>query len=293
MKIALMGGSGFIGNAIRRFFEEKGHEVVNFSRHPKSNEHYWDPETQDIELKFLEGSDVIINLAGDSIMGRWTDEKLERIRRSRFLATRFLAKTILKLETAPKLYIGASAIGYYGDDRSGNLTEESSSGEGVLAEIARTWESLAQPIKEAGIRTVFARLGIVLGKEGGALKKMKTPFSLGLGGVVGNGKQFYSWISIDDLCRAIDFVIEHKEIEGPVNFTSPNPVTNRKFTKTVGEILHRPTVVDTPKFALHLLMGKAAVILLSNLYVVPEKLLKHGFVFTLPNLEDACRKYLK
>ncbi len=279
MKIVLAGGHGFIGSHLAQFFYT--HQCVILSR--DEGAHYWNPATKQIDPAILEGADVVINLTGESILGKWTQEKIEQIRQSRLEATEFLVDEISKLKVPPKLYVGASAIGYYGDRGDEVLTEASASGHGYLAETCRLWEQIPEKLTQT--RVALARFGLVLGK-GGALEKMVPPFRLGLGGVLGDGKQMMSWISIDDVCGAMQHLIDH-EVSGPVNFTAPGTLSNREFTQILGKVLKRPTPLPIPKWALRFLFGSGADVFLSSLNVQPEKLLKSGYQFKHSDLESA------
>lgn len=291
MKVIIAGGSGFIGQALVRFFKKNGHSVHVLSRKPNQGDLFWDPANKQLDPTHLENCDCVINLAGESIIGRWNQRKIERIRESRFAATRLLVNTIQSLKNPPKLYIGASAIGYYGDRNQERLSESSTLGHGYLAEIAHLWEEIPQKLENIGIRVAFLRLGIVLGKTGGALAKMLPAFKLGLGGRLGDGQQMMSWIAIEDVCSAFLFVME-KDLRGPINCVSPNPVSNYTFTKMLGKVLKRPTILPIPSFVLKLLFGSGAEIFLASLNVFPEKLQKAGFRFHFPDLEGAVTEEL-
>lgn len=292
MKIVIAGSSGFIGTHLASHLEGEGHTVVQLSRNPaKPGIHYWDPEKRQIDPSVLEGAEVVINLSGESILGRWTPQKMEQIRDSRLHASQFLCDTLLSLGELPKLYIGASAIGFYGDRPQEVLDETSLSGHGYLAEVCRLWEAIPSALAARGVRVALTRFGIVLG-DGGALKQMEKAFRMGLGGVLGSGEQMMSWIALDDVCGAISFLISHSEMAGPVNFVSPQPVSNLVFTQTIGKVLHRPTVVPVPKFALTMLFGAGAEIFLSSAQVQPRRLIEGGYPFQYTELEEVLKKYL-
>ncbi len=292
MKIVITGSSGFIGKKLVSLFKDRGDTLILLSRNPKEGEHFWDPSSQQIEPSILEGADVVINLAGESILGRWNQEKMAKIRESRFTSTQFLCDTLLKLEQLPRIYINASAIGFYGDRGEEVLTEESQSGHGYLAEVCRHWERIPDVLAEKGVRVVLTRFGLVLGEEGGALKLMEKPFKMGMGGSLGKGTQIMSWIAVDDLVRGIDFVIEHEELSGPINFVSPGAVSNLEFTKTLASVLQKPAPMPIPKFAISMLFGSGGEVFLASAHVHPERLLKSGFQFQYPNLEETLKKYL-
>lgn len=276
MKIAITGGTGFIGTHLVSYLEKKGHELRLLSRQ--------------LETAPLEGTDLVINLAGETIFGRWSEGKKERIRSSRIETTHSLCNFLLNLKNPPPLYIGASAMGYYGDRKEETLTEESSPGNDFMAQVCVEWEGAAAPLVNKNIRTLFTRFGIVLG-DGGALKYMEKSFRMGMGGYLGDGKQLMSWIAVDDLSAAIEHLIHHQEISGPVNFAAPEAVTNQEFAQTLGKLLHRPTFA-IPKFALSMLFGEGAEIFLSSTHIYPKRLLDSGFQFHYPTLEQALKKYL-
>lgn len=290
MKIVIAGSSGFVGSALTSFLKERGDELLLLSRTPKEGGVYWDPELRQIDLAVLENCDVVINLAGENILGRWNKEKMEQIRSSRLVATHFLCDTLLKLKTLPSLYLNASAVGYYGDRGQEVLTESSAPGESFLAEVCQEWERIPQSLAQRGVRVILMRFGLILG-EGGALKLMEKPFKLGMGGSLGKGDQMMSWIAMDDLLRAIDFAIQHKELAGPLNFTAPHPLSNLEFTKIFAHLLHKPAPLPIPKFMLSMIFGSGAEVFLSSTNAYPERLLKSGFQFHYPDLESALKKY--
>lgn len=287
MKILVTGATGLIGSALVSHLRAAGQDVTILTRHPRGNERKWDPDANQINPRDLEGIDAVVNLAGESIAtGRWTASKKKRILESRLSSTRLLVETFAKMPKPPKVLINASAIGYYGDREDEVLTEDSSSGRGFLAEVCRQWESAAEPASQLGTRVILLRTGIVLAKGGGALSKMMTPFKLGLGGVVGSGKQFMSWIAIDDLVRIIAFLLAESGLKGVFNAVGPTPATNRDFTKTLGQVLHRPTLLPLPGFAVMLLMGEMGQdLLLSSQRVLPLRLQKAGFSFIYSDLK--------
>ncbi len=291
-KILIAGGSGFVGSALQRDFRARGIEVKRLVRNPSQEGIYWNPEKRLVDHSHLEGMDGVINLCGENILGRWTERKKESIQSSRLLSTQFLCQVLSQLRTPPRVYIGASAIGYYGERGNEPLNEESQAGRGFLAQLCQQWEQIpVQLLTPKGIRSVITRFGIVLGREG-PLSKMSLPFKYGMGGVLGSGEQFVSWVAIDDVAAAIHHILETPILYGPVNVTSPYPVTNREMTLLLGKVLHRPTFFSIPAFALRLLYGSAATLLLGSTRVFPEKLLKTGFRFHYPSLEEAFKKYL-
>lgn len=292
MKIAITGSSGFIGTHLAAFFKETGHELVLLSRNPEKKEHFWDPETKQIDPLALEKVDIVINLAGENIFGRWNQKKMDRIRHSRLDSTAFLCDSLINFKQLPSLFLNASAIGYYGDRGDEVLTENSQSGHGFLAEVCREWEAIPQKLSQQGVRVATLRFGIVLGEGGGALKLMEKPFKMGMGGSLGNGGQIMSWIGIDDVLAGVEFLIEHQELSGPFNFVAPGAVSNLEFTKTISHLLGKPASLPIPKFALAMLFGSGAEMFLASTHVYPEKLLKSGFQFQYPKLEEALKKYL-
>ena len=234
----------------------------------------------------------MIHLAGESIAGlRWTDEKKKAIRDSRVFGTRSMIETFDKLKQKPKTFIAASAVGFYGDRGDDVLTESSSAGKTFLAEVAKEWEAESRRAEDLGIRTVLLRSAIVLSKEGGALATMLTPFKLGVGGVIGDGKQWMSWISLDDVVGIVNYALEHENVRGAVNNTSPNPVTNEEFTKTLGTVLYRPTFLPLPEFAVHMVLGEMGdALLLDSTRVVPKRLMDAGYEFKYPELNSALKR---
>lgn len=294
LTIAITGASGLVGQALTAFLTTGGHTVCPLVRRdPKDGEIAWDPDRGHIDAAALEGIDAVVHLAGESIMGRWSEDKKRRIRDSRVEGTRLLAEAIAGLDHKPSVFVSASAIGIYGDRGETRLTEDSPRGDGFLADVCEAWEAAARPAAEAGIRVVHPRFGIVLSPEGGALAQMLLPFKLGLGGPIGSGAQYWSWVALDDAIGAIHHAIADEGIEGPMNVTAPEPVTSRDFAKTLGRVLSRPAVLKVPAFALKLAMGEAAdEMLLAGQRVLPAVLQAHGYDFRHPALEDALRHQL-
>lgn len=289
-RVLLTGASGLVGSALRRTYESQGVEVVSLvRREPRSvKEIRWDPSAGIVDLARLEGFDAVIHLAGENVFGLWTAAKKRAIRESRVAGTRTLAEALAKLERKPKVMISASAIGIYGDRGDDVLTEASAAGAGFLADVGREWEQAADPARAAGIRVVHPRIGIVLAREGGALVKMKLPFSLGLGGRLGSGKHWFSWISLDDLVRLIQFAVENESVVGALNAVAPEPVTNAHFTRALAKKLKRPAFFHVPAFALKLAPGgMAKEALLASERVVPKKAVEAGFVFSHASLGSA------
>jgi uncharacterized protein len=297
MKILVSGSHGLVGKALAPSLERDGHEVFTLVRgkaRPGVHEIEWHPNQNEIAAGSLEGFDSVIHLAGESIAsGRWTEEKKRRIRDSRVKGTTLLSEALAKLENPPQTFICASAIGYYGDRGDDILTEASPPGNDFLAGVCVEWEQDTGAAAEKGIRVVNARFGIILSADGGALQKMLTPFRLGLGGKIGSGKQWMSWIALDDVVDGIRFALANDSLRGPVNFVAPNPVTNAEFTKTLGKVLSRPTIFPVPAFAARLVFGEMAdALLLSSQLVEPAKLKQTGYQFKYSGLESALRHVL-
>ncbi|MDA2919440.1 TIGR01777 family oxidoreductase [Desulfobacterota bacterium AH_259_B03_O07] len=296
MKILISGSTGFIGSALIPFLTTGGHSVSRLLRTKSGlseNDVFWDPAKGEIETSKLEGYGEVVHLSGENVAGRWTSVKKREIENSRVNSTNFICKTIAKLKKKPKVLVCASAIGFYGDRDDEILTEESDFGTGFLAEVAKRWEAATDSASEAGIRVVNLRFGVVLSPKGGALEKMLLPFRLGLGGKMGSGDQYISWISIEDAIVAIYHSMNNESIEGPLNVVSPDPVTNLDFTKILGKVLNRPTIFSIPSFLLKSIFGEMAdETLLSSTRVEPSKLLSTGYEFQYPDLENALRHLL-
>ena len=297
MHILVTGSTGLAGSALIPALTADGHRVSRLVRtklNLENRDHYWDPTSNELYSPSLEGLDAVIHLAGESIAGgRWTAARKARIRDSRVQGTSLLSQSLAKLARPPRVFVSASAIGFYGDRADEILTEESSPGSNFLAGVCREWESAAAPAAQHGIRVVTLRFGMVLSSKGGALAKMLTPFRMGVGGVVGNGKQYMSWIAIDDLVSVIIHALKTDGLKGPVNAVAPNPVTNAEFTKALGRALRRPTIFPMPAFAARLAFGEMAdELLLASARVVPTKLQASGFEFRHPNIESAFTSLL-
>ena len=298
-RVLITGASGLIGAALQKSLRAKGYEMLLASRkEPEAkNEIQWNSDTgfADDDLHRLEELDSVIHLAGESIAGlRWTDEKKKAIRDSRVYGTRTMIEAFARLEKKPEVFISASAIGFYGDRGDDEMTETSSAGDTFLSEVAKEWESEARRAEDMGIRTVLLRNGIVLSKDGGALGTMITPFKFGVGGVVGSGKQWMSWVSLDDVVEVVNFAIENEKVRGAINVASPNPVTNEEFTKTLGEVLYRPTFLPLPEFAVNLVFGEMGdALLIHSTKVLPKRLLDAGFKFKFPDLRSALENAVK
>lgn len=297
MNILVSGSSGFIGSALVAALRAGDQRVVRLVR-PQSKAEgpvvRWDPDTGTIDRAGLEGIEAVIHLAGASIAERWTPEHKARIRESRVRGTRLLSEALAEQARPPRVLICASAIGYYGDRGDEWLTEESPPGAGFLADVCQQWEAAAEPARRRGIRVVNLRIGIVLGRQGGALARVLLPFRLGLGGTIGCGRQYWSWIAVDDLVSAFLHAVVTDSLNGPVNAVSPMPVTNREFTRTLGRVLARPTIFPLPAPVARLLLGEMAdALLLASARVRPVRLLESGFQFRYPDLESALRHLLK
>ncbi len=294
--VAISGSSGLLGKSLTSALTEDSWVVRPMVRErPRSEVSgavYWNPVRQEIDPEGLNGVSAVIHLAGANVAaGRWTDERKAEIRDSRVLGTRLLAGTIAQLEQPPSVFVAASAIGIYGDRGAEPVTEESAPGSGFLADVCRAWESEMEPIARAGVRLVVLRIGIVLAKDGGALAKMITPFSMGAGGRVGSGEQYMSWVSLADVVRMIRFAIDQPGVEGIYNAVAPEPVTNESFTRTLGTVLNRPAVVPLPAFAARLMLGRemANALLLGGARVIPKRFEEGGFQWQHPALEPALR----
>lgn len=292
MKVAITGATGLIGSVIREELEKQGHICIPLVRSRSQQGIFWDYETGFVDADSLEEMDVVIHLAGESIAGgRWNTSKKNQIYDSRVCGTRVLAESLANLSNPPQLFITASAIGYYGNRPSDEfLTEDHVKGSGFLSDVVEAWECASQATKETGIRTVHLRLGIVLSKDGGALKQMLLPFRLGLGGRIGSGEQMMSWVSLSEIPSIVEFAIYNPELAGPVNVVSPYSVSNREFTRILGKVLHRPTLFRIPAPVIRLLLGEMGeALLLDGANVKPEKLLIHGYRFQEPYLIKALQ----
>jgi uncharacterized protein (TIGR01777 family) len=301
MKVIVTGATGLVGRALVRSLLSEGHNVTRLVRGgaqafsaPGTKAVHWEPEKGAVDAKELEGHDAAVHLAGDPIAeGRWTEEKKKRIRESRVVGTRLLAETLAGLNKKPGVLVSASAIGFYGDRGGEVLREESASGEDFLSEVCREWEKATLAASQANIRVVHLRIGVVLSASGGALPKMLTPFKLGVGGRVGSGKQYMSWITLDDLVGIIKRALTDERLRGPINAVAPQSVTNEEFTKTLGSVLGRPTIFPVPAFAARLAFGEMAdALLLSSARVEPARLTEAGYEFERPELEGALRHVL-
>ena len=291
LKILVSGSSGLLGSALAPILAADGHRVVRLVRRPSvANEISWDPEAGDLDTSALGGVDAVIHLAGEPIVGRWTAAKKRRVLESRVRGTQLLASAVAGLAQPPRVLVAASAVGYYGDRGGEVLTEASPPGEGFLAEVTQAWEGAADPARRRGIRVVHLRTGLVLAKAGGVLGKMLTPFRLALGGRLGSGTQYWSWIAIDDVVAIVRYTLETSGLSGPINVTAPTPVTNREFSASLARVLRRPAVVPVPRAVLRLVFGAAADgAVLVGCRALPSKLLALGYRFQFPDLEPALR----
>lgn len=296
MKVLVSGSTGLIGNALIPFLATAGHSVTRLVRSGASRESAvkWDPILGTIDRDGLEGHDGVVHLAGQNIAaGRWTPRQKKTIRESRAQGTRLLCEALLKLHKPPQTVVSASAVGIYGDRGDEILDERSLPGKGFLADVCREWESATEPARQHGLRVVNLRFGIVLSANGGALAKMLTPFKFGLGGTIGTGRQYWSWIDLDDVISAILHALTCEQLTGPTNGVAPHPETNYDFTKILGRVLKRPTVVPLPAFAARLTLGQMAdELLLASQRVMPRRLEETGFAFRYPELEPALRHSL-
>lgn len=293
--VAVSGATGLVGTELNTLLQSEGKSVTAISRQEGGSYQdsiIWDPESGLTNPARLETVDAVVHLAGESIAsGRWNSKLKHKIKRSRIQGTRTLVESIAAIEKRPKVLVSASAIGYYGDRGEEELTEASSAGTGFLAEVCKEWEDEANAARELGLRVVNVRIGVVLSPKGGALQKMLLPFKLGMGGVVGSGSQYWSWIGLHDLTRIIAHCINDESIEGPVNAVSPEPLTNKQFTKGVGSALSRPTIVPMPAFMAKIALGEMAeALLLASTRVLPQKLQSSGFEFLHGDLQS-CLKY--
>jgi len=287
-----------IGSALVRSLVADGHTVRRLVRRaPRAGDEVaWNPERNEIDAKGLSGVDAVVNLAGENIAQRWTRESMRRIRESRVQATSLVAATMATLSPRPRALVSGSAVGYYGERGDEVLDETSSAGNDFLASVCKDWEAATAPARDAGIRVAISRTGIVLDRRGGALAKMLTPFRLGVGGHLGNGRQWMSWIAIADMVRALRFLVEYDGAgaAGPFDLTAPNPVDNAEFTRVLGSVLHRPAIFPVPRLALELLYGPMAKgAALASQRALPRQLLANGFEFVLPDLREALESVVR
>lgn len=296
MRIGITGATGMIGNCLTAFLSAQGHQVAVITRRasyhqPQTSVIVWDPALNYIEIEQLEGFDIVIHLAGANVGEYWSQEYKKKILESRVQSTKLLCGSLAKLSSKPKLLISASAIGYYGNHPSEEVLDESSpAGTGFLADVCHQWEEETAVAAQAGIRVVRMRLGVVLSKAGGALAKMWLPFQCGLGGVLGNGQQMMSWTALDEIPFAVDYLIKNEQIAGAVNVVAPRAVCNAEFTKILGQVMHRPTILPAPGFAVRLMFGEMGQsLLLEGAHVAPRRLQESGYQFRFPDLKEALK----
>lgn len=297
MKIAISGGTGFIGTYLSTFFIQKGHMVYILTRNkttetsdPNLQYVQWTPNLQTFPLSSI---DVVINLAGESINSRWTKKQKKAIVNSRIQTTKGLIKQLQTLSIKPHTFINASAIGYYGTSETESFTEQHETpGDDFLANTVCSWEQEASKARSLGIRTVYARFGVVLSADGGALPKMLLLYQFYIGGTIGSGNQWLSWIHIDDVVRLIDFIIHKKEIDGPLNITAPEPIRMKEFGETIATIMKKPHWLPVPSFILHALLGEMSILVLEGQHVLPSKAIEHGYQYTFPTIDHALQNIL-
>ena len=297
MKILISGSSGLVGSSLLPFLNDNNHEVLRLVRFQPTaeNEIQWLPDQNQIDLNSAGQIDAVVHLAGESIADRWNEEKKNKIRESRIKGTKLISDTISQLEQKPKVFISASAIGYYGNRGNEILTEDSMPGDDFLARVCRDWETACLPVSDNGIRSVQLRFGVILSPSGGALAKMLPVFRLGQGGKLGHGRQYMSWVSLEDVTNIIDHVLRTDTLHGPVNVVAPNPVTNSEFTNTLGRVLRRPTIVPgfLGQLATSVLFGQMSeALLLASQRVEPTRLNDSGYNFQYQTLESALRQIL-
>lgn len=298
MRITLTGATGFIGSRLTERWIGEGHELHVLARRRGKlppEVRFWEwaqPTESDPPPESLNGSDAVVNLAGEPVAQRWNEDVKQRIKESRVAGTNRLVKAISTLERKPQVLVSGSAVGYYGSRGDEVLTEESAQGQGFLAEICQQWEAQARQATELGLRVVCLRTGIVLGTESGALPQMLTPFRLGVGGKLGSGKQWMPWIHIDDIVGLFDLALKSERLKGAVNGCAPNPVTNEDFSKELGAALHRPALISVPEFSLKLLFGEMAQVVLASDRALPKAALAAGYQFRFPLLSSALSQLL-
>ena len=291
-RIAVAGASGLIGSALARSLTADGHEVVRLVRHaPRSEaEVRWDPERGRVDAAGLAGCSAVVNLAGAGVGDhRWTDAYKRRIHDSRVHGTAALAKAVASLDERPRVFVNGSAMGYYGETGERVVDESAPAGRGFLPELCVEWEAAAEPARAAGVRTAFTRTGLVVARGGGAWGRLFPLFRAGLGGRMGDGRQYWSYIALHDEVAAIRHLLDRDDLSGPFNLTAPEPLTNREITAAMGRVLHRPTLFSVPAPVLRTVLGEMAGDVLGSARVVPKRLLESGFTFAFPGIEDALR----
>lgn len=300
MKVLISGSSGMVGSALyRQLDNNSSYEPIRLLRKqsPETEEAsiIWQPAQDQLDSEALQGIDAVVHLGGVNIADkRWSPEVKQKIYNSRIQSTTLLANQMAALEQPPSVFLCASAIGFYGDRGVDRLDESSVRGRGFLADVCQAWEQSTQPALDAGIRVVNMRFGMILSQQGGALAQMLTPFKLGVGGKLGSGQQYWSWIALPDVINAIQYCLEHAELQGPVNFVAPDEVTNLEFTKTLGKVLSRPTCLPVPAWGIKTIFGEMGQeLMLSSARVTPVRLKEAGFTFEYGQLEDAFRGLLQ
>ncbi len=296
MRIAVTGSTGLIGTALVRSLRADGHEVRRLVRRPANSreEVTWDPKRQYVDAAGLAGCEAVVHLAGAGIGDhRWTQTYKREIRDSRVLGTAAIAEAVASLDAPPKVFVCGSAIGFYGDTGERAVDEQAPPGEGFLPSVCVEWEEAAAPAQEAGVRTVFARTGLVVAREGGAWGRLFPLFRAGLGGRLGSGRQYMSCIAMHDQIAALRHLIDTQSLSGPVNLTAPRPVTNRELTEAMGRVLKRPTLFTIPAPALRLALGELSSDVLGSQRVLPRQLEESGFVFAFPEIDDTLRSALR
>jgi len=296
MKVLITGSSGLIGSALARSMTSNDHDVIRLLRHSFANDSpVWDPENGVMDLADVGEITAVVHLAGENIAdGRWSGNKKNRILNSRVRGTKLLAEYFADSDKKPQVIISASAVGFYGDRGTEIVDEDSNAGKSFLANVCVQWEDALNAAVERGIRVVKVRFGTVLSIDGGALKRMIMPFKIGAGGVIGSGEQYMSWVSIDDTVEMIQFAIANDSIQGPINLVTPNAISNRKFTRTFGQVLNRPTIFPLPAFAIRIALGEMAdELLLNSTRVFPKKLVESGYKFLKPELSQALEHLTK
>ncbi|WP_159664643.1 TIGR01777 family oxidoreductase [Streptomyces mexicanus] len=294
-RVAVAGASGLIGSALVRSLAADGHHVVRLVRRSArgADEVCWDPENQYVDAAGLAGGDAVVNLAGAGVGDhRWTEADKKKLRDSRGLGTAALAEALAGLDTPPRVFVSGSAIGFYGDTGDRTVNEDAPPGDGFLARLCVEWEEAAAPAQEAGVRTVFARTGLVVTRQGGAWGRLFPLFRAGLGGRLGDGRQYWSFIALHDEVAALRHLIDTDGLSGPVNLTAPEPLTNAQITAVMGRVLRRPTPLPVPAPVLRAALGEMAGDVLGSARVVPERLVESGFSFAFPGIEDALRAAL-
>jgi uncharacterized protein len=296
MRVLISGAAGLLGKALTSALRREGHQTAALVRRPAAvGEVQWDPR-QALDPEKLNGHDAVVHLAGKNIAGVWTAKFKREVLESRAIGTRTLAVAAaesFRRTGLPRVFVSASGVGYYGNRGDEVLTEESGAGSDFLADVCRRWEAATLPAREAGVRVVNLRIGVVLARDGGALKPMLLPFRVGLGGRFGSGRQWWSWIALDDVIGVMQFVLQNETVDGPVNVVGPSSVRNAEFVKALGSALRRPTLFPLPAFAIRTLMGEMGQeLLLTSAHAVPKKLCEAGYAFRYANLDDALRAAL-